>query len=62
VKLATRLLLEESGEAEARDAVGREYYRHGGWHGHRNGSDLTPITSEESRVRRVSLIWTRIGC
>jgi hypothetical protein len=30
VRLATRLLLEEAGEAEARDAVGREYYRHGG--------------------------------
>jgi len=37
VKLATRLLLEESGEAEARDAVGREYSRHGTGHGHRNG-------------------------
>lgn len=36
VRLATRLVLEEAGEAEARDAVGREYYRHGGGRGHRN--------------------------
>jgi transposase-like protein len=35
VQLATRLIVEESVEAEVRDAPGRDYYAHGG--GYRNG-------------------------
>ena len=50
VKLATRLLLEESGEAEARDAVGREYYRHGEGHGHRNGYRTARLQSVEGPI------------
>src|SRR5512132_1535229 len=40
VKLATRLIIEETLEAEARDAVGRDYYEHGAAPGsaYRNGS------------------------
>src|SRR6266511_2727025 len=39
VKLATRLIIEEMLEAEARDAVGRDYYEHGAepGSGYRNG-------------------------
>jgi putative transposase len=39
VKLATRLIVEESLEAETRDAVGRDYYEHGATpgQGYRNG-------------------------
>src|SRR5512147_490884 len=39
VKLATRLIIEETLEAETRDAVGREYYEHGAepGSGYRNG-------------------------
>jgi len=39
VKLATRLIVEEALEAEARDAVGRDYYAHGAapGQGYRNG-------------------------
>jgi putative transposase len=39
VKLATRLIIEEALEAEARDAVGRDYYEHGAepGSGYRNG-------------------------
>src|SRR6266540_540721 len=39
VKLATRLIIEETLEAEARDAVGRDYYEHGAepGSGYRNG-------------------------
>lgn len=39
VKLATRLIVEESLEAESRDAVGRDYYEHGAMpgQGYRNG-------------------------
>jgi transposase-like protein len=38
VKLATRLIIEEGLEAEVRDALGRDYYEHGGdpGRGHRN--------------------------
>ncbi len=50
VKLATRLLLEESGEAEARDAVGREYYRHGDGRGHRNGYRTARLRSAEGSI------------
>ncbi len=39
IKLATRLIVEETLEAEAADAVGREYYEHGGGGGaYRNGN------------------------
>src|SRR5512144_1860383 len=39
VKLTTRLIIEETLEAEARDAVGRDYYEHGAepGSGYRNG-------------------------
>lgn len=38
VKLATRLIVEEALEAEAEDAIGREYYEHGdGVGAYRNG-------------------------
>ena len=39
VKLATRLIIEETLEAEARGAVGRDYYEHGAepGSGYRNG-------------------------
>jgi len=39
VRLATRLIIEEGLEAEVRDALGRDYYEHGGdpGRGHRNG-------------------------
>ena len=39
VKLATRLIVEESLEAESRDALGRDYYEHGAaaGQGYRNG-------------------------
>ncbi len=39
LKLATRLIIEEGLEAEVRDALGRDYYEHGGdgSGGHRNG-------------------------
>ncbi len=39
VRLATRLIVEETLEAESRDAVGREYYEHGAapGQGYRNG-------------------------
>ncbi|MCZ6695558.1 MAG: hypothetical protein O7A63_03360, partial [Acidobacteria bacterium] len=39
VKLAPRLIVEEALEAEARDAIGREYYEHGAepGQGYRNG-------------------------
>src|SRR4029453_6033686 len=47
VKPATRLLLEEAAEAEARDALGREYYRHGRGQGHRNGYRLSRLKSAE---------------
>jgi transposase-like protein len=50
VKLATRLLLEESAEAEARDALGREYYRHGGGRGHRNGYRAARLKSAEGAI------------
>jgi putative transposase len=50
VKLATRLILEEAGEAEARDAVGREYYRHGGGRGHRNGYRTARLRSAEGEI------------
>lgn len=50
VKLATRLLLEEAAEAEARDALGRQYYRHGGGHGHRNGYRAARLKSAEGTV------------
>ena len=39
VKLATRLIVEETLEEESRDVIGREYYEHGAkrGHGYRNG-------------------------
>ena len=40
VRLATRLIIEETLEAESRDALGRGYYEHGGDpdRGYRNGN------------------------
>jgi len=44
VQLATRLILEEALEAEARDALGRDYYERGAedGHGYRNGHLYRP--------------------
>lgn len=50
IKLAMRVLLEEAGEAEVRDAVGREYYRHGDGHGHRNGYRAARLASAEGEI------------
>ena len=50
LKLAMRVLLEEAGEAEVRDAVGREYYRHGEGHGHRNGYRAARLRSAEGEI------------
>lgn len=50
VRLATRLLLEEAGEAEAAEAVGREYYRHGSGVGHRNGYRRARLASGEGAI------------
>lgn len=57
VKLATRLLLEEAAEAEARDALGREYYRHGG--GSRASQWLSPRAAENRR--RVDRVFGAAG-
>src|SRR5512132_3557100 len=51
VKLATRLIIEETLEAEARDAVGGDYYEHGAapGSGYRNGyRPGRPKTVEEA--------------
>jgi len=50
LRLATRLVLEEAGDAEAREAVGREYYRHGGGRGHRNGYRSAQLESAEGAI------------
>ena len=49
VKLATRLIVEEALEAEARDAIGREYYEHGAapGQGYRNGNRLGRLKTAE---------------
>jgi transposase-like protein len=50
LKLAMRVLLEEAGEAEVRDALGREYYRHGEGRGHRNGYRRARLASAEGEI------------
>lgn len=52
VKLATRLLIEESLEAEARDAIGRDYYEHGAAPGgaYRNGHRTGRLKSAEGFI------------
>lgn len=47
VTLATRLLHKDSGEADARDAVAREYSRHCEGHGHRNLHRMARLASVE---------------
>ena len=57
VRLTTRLIIEETLEAESRDALGRGYHEHGGdsGHGYRNGNRTgRPKTAEgqwNSRLR-----------
>jgi len=52
VKLATRLIVEEALEAEAGDAVGREYYAHGGSSGggYRNGNRRGRLRTAEGLI------------
>jgi transposase-like protein len=52
VKLATRLIVEEGLEAEVRDALGRDYYEHGGepGQGYRNGSREGHVKTAEGRI------------
>src|SRR5919106_1432205 len=52
VKLATRLIVEEAVEAEARDAVGRDYYEHGAapGQGYRNGNRSGRLKTAEGFV------------
>jgi hypothetical protein len=52
VKLATRLILEESLEAEARDALGRDYYERGAeeGRGYRNGHRLGRLKTAEGAI------------
>jgi putative transposase len=52
VKLATRLILEEALEAEARDALGRDYYERGAeeGRGYRNGHRLGRLKTAEGAI------------
>jgi hypothetical protein len=52
VKLATRLIIEETLEAEARDAVGRDYYERGAepGSGYRNGYRPGRLKTTEERL------------
>jgi len=52
IKLATRLIVEEALEAEAGDAVGREYYAHGGSSGggYRNGNRRGRLRTAEGLI------------
>ena len=52
VRLATRLIIEESLEAESRDALGRGYYERGGepGRGYRNGSRTGRMKTAEGAV------------
>ena len=52
VNLATRLIVEETLEAESRDAVGREYYEHGAepGQGYRNGSRTGRLKTAEGFI------------
>jgi transposase-like protein len=49
IKLATRLIVEEALEAEAGDALGRDYYQHGGdpGQGYRNGNRTGRLKTAE---------------
>jgi transposase-like protein len=52
VKLATRLIVEEALEAEVRDALGRDYYEHGGedGRGYRNGHRTGRLKTAEGEI------------
>jgi transposase-like protein len=52
VKLATRLIVEETLEAESRDALGRDYYEHGAepGSGYRNGVRTGRLKTAEGLV------------
>ena len=56
VKLATRLILEEALEAEARDALGRDYYERGAeeGRGYRNGHRLGRLKSAEGMIEHAA--------
>ena len=53
VKLATRLIIEETLEAEARDAVGRDYYEHRAEPGLGLSQRLTRLSHQAPAQRRV---------
>src|SRR5512144_761102 len=57
VKLATRLIIEETLEAEARDAVGRDYYEHGAepGSGYRNGYRPGRLNDPDDEPPRASV-------
>ncbi len=52
VRLATRLIVEETLEAESRDAIGRDYYEHGAapGQGYRNGSRMGRLKTAEGAI------------
>jgi putative transposase len=52
VRLATRLIVEETLEAESRDAIGRDYYEHGAvpGQGYRNGSRTGRLKTAEGVI------------
>jgi transposase-like protein len=52
VRLATRLIIEETLEAESRDAIGRDYYEHGAvpGQGYRNGSRTGRLKTAEGLI------------
>lgn len=53
VRLATRLIVEETLEAENRDALGRDYYEHGAepGSGYRNGVRTGRLKTAEGLVK-----------
>src|SRR5438552_15200291 len=58
VKLATRLIVEETLEGEAGDALGREYYEHGAQpgQGYRNGYRPGRLKSAVGRLEDSALM------
>lgn len=52
MRLATRLIIDESLEAESRDALGRNYYEHGGdpGRGYRNSNRIGRLKTAEGAV------------
>jgi len=50
IRLATRLIVEEALAAESADAVGREYYEHGGGGAYRNGNRTGRLRTAEGLI------------